>query len=145
MDGQALVQWTSGEVLQAAAEMDGVGDLEAVGGYVEAAAAEMDGATDVAFAGRNEWVTAAQMDGQASAAFGGAVASGHMNADGAAALAWTGRVTGGFYIGAAAMNGSTDVEIAGVVSIITPATAHMDGAASMLAVQSGTPLPPHGR
>jgi hypothetical protein len=144
MDGLALVQWTSGIVERGAAEMDGAASASFVGGYVVRGQMNADGSTDVEFITQPMAIGAAQMDGLTSVNVHGAVASGAMHADGLATVAWTGRVTGGFYIGTAQMDGVGQAIFGGVASIIITASAEMDGQGSMLGVVEGPPLPPHG-
>jgi hypothetical protein len=144
MDGAASVQFTAIEAEFGTAQMDGVASAAFGTRIVASAAAAMDGVGAAAFTGDLASLGSAQMDGQGSLDGDGAVGGSKAHMDGAAAFAPHGLVTGGFHIGAAAMDGATSVNWYGVASGIVSAAAEMDGQASMLAVQSGTHLAPHG-
>jgi hypothetical protein len=133
-----------GTVQPTAANMDGATDAFFVSVNTVSGRAIMDGTTDVQYGGT--WTTAGsgQMDGTSSLVFQGAVGSAPARMDGFAEVAWAGRVTGGRNTGEAHMDGRTNFDVKGIATVFVNATAEMNGMSSMLAVQSGTPLPPHG-
>jgi hypothetical protein len=144
MDGVALVQFTTGVVVQGYAQMDGAASMAASSILIQAGAANMDGAASASFGSSFNVVGAAQMDGLGHFDAISAIASGHAQMDGLVDVNIIGRVTGGYPDGAAEMDGRTNVFFTGQAALQRPTTAQMDGHASMLAVQAGNPLPPHG-
>lgn len=146
MDGSSTFAITgrTGLVSPGAAEFDGVTNVAFPALLGVLGRALLDGTSDIGFVSNYGIAGAPQMDGAGSLTVSGGVGSAPAHMDGQTIPAFFGRISGGFDHGTAEMDGATKLIIPGLAVILSPVTAEMDGQGSMLGVQAGNPLPPHG-